>query len=70
MNKAAWATRLASSRITGNLTLTRLIAGVFLVDHVYATLAPDDLAGAAAFLKGFERISDFHGLLSFNWRRV
>ena len=43
------------------LALTRLIAGVLLVDDVNAALALDDFAIDVALFKRFQGIGDFHG---------
>jgi hypothetical protein len=42
------------------LTLTGLEPGILLVDHVNATLAPDDAAVLVPPFQGAQRIAHFH----------
>jgi hypothetical protein len=49
-----------------NLSLTRFIARVGLVDDIGATFAAHDFAIGVAFFQSLERISDFHNNLPYS----
>jgi|GEM_PF-2252640 len=49
--------------VSEDLALTRLIAGVLLVDDINAAFALDDFAIRIALFKGLERVRYFHGLV-------